>query len=318
MDTEAAPLRGYVIALVGTAIWSASAVFISYLTTRFQMPPLVLAFWRDLLVTCVLAAALGLVARRLLGLDRRHLPFFLLYGFLLAIFNSLWTFSVALNGAAVATVLIYISPTFTALIGWRWFDERMTVLKIVAIGLSLVGCVFASGAHDPAAWQVNATGVIVGMATGFAFTFYSLMGKLSSNRGVNPWTATLYTFAFGSTFLLLLQRPSTLFWLSRPLSEGGAGWREAALGWGIIALLAIGPTLGGYGLYTVSLTHLPSSTANLIVTLEPAMTAALAFLFLGERLTLPQLLGGTLILIGVFVLRLSERRRRTAKAPAPG
>ena len=41
--------RGYVIALVGTAIWSSTAVFIGYLTTRFHMPPLVLAFWRDLI-----------------------------------------------------------------------------------------------------------------------------------------------------------------------------------------------------------------------------------------------------------------------------
>ena len=75
----------------------------------------------------------------------------------------------------------------------------------------------------------------------------------------------------------------------------------------MLALLAVGPTLGGYGLYTVSLTHLPAATANLIATLEPAMTAGLAFLFLGERLTLPQFLGGSLVLTGVLLLRLSER-----------
>jgi drug/metabolite transporter (DMT)-like permease len=77
-------------------------------------------------------------------------------------------------------------------------------------------------------------------------------------------------------------------------------------------VLAIGPTLGGYGLYTVSLTYLPATTANLIVTLEPAMTAVLAFLFLGERLTIPQLAGSAVILTGVFLLRLSDRR---AQAP---
>lgn len=316
MDEQAPPLRGYAIALVGTAIWSASAVFISYLTSRFRMPPLVLAFWRDFLVTCALAGTLALVARRLLRLDRRHLPFFVLYGFLLAIFNSLWTISVALNGAAVATVLIYISPAFTAVIGWRWFDERLTGAKLTAVGLSLVGCVFASGAYNPSAWQVNPMGIVVGLATGLAFTFYSLMGKSASNRGVNPWTSTLYTFAFGSAFLLLLQRPATLFWLSRPLAQGAGGWREAALGWGTLVLLAIGPTLGGYGLYTVSLTYLPTSTANLIVTLEPAMTAGLAFLFLGESPSLSQFLGGALILVGVFALRFSERRQRLAGAAA--
>jgi drug/metabolite transporter (DMT)-like permease len=308
VDGEAAPLRGYVIAFVGTALWSASAVFISHLNTRFGMPPLVLAFWRDLLVTGIIAGALALFSRPLLHLGRQNLPFFILYGFVLAIFNSLWTVSVALNGAAVATVLIYISPAFTALIGWRWFGERVTPLKIAAIGLSLIGCVFASGAHDRSVWQVNSLGIVVGLGTGLAFTVYSLLGKASSNKGVNPWTATLYTFAFGSAFLILAQRPDTILWLSRPLTHDPVGYREAALGWATILMLAIGPTLGGYGLYTVSLVHLPASTANLIVTLEPAMTAGLAFLFLGDRLAPLQLIGGLVILVAVFTLRLTKRR----------
>ena len=67
-------------------------------------------------------------------------------------------------------------------------------------------------------------------------------------------------------------------------------------------------TLGGFGLYTVSLTVLPAFTANLIVTLEPAITAGLAFLLLGESLTVTQLIGGAIILAGVFMLRLGDRR----------
>ena len=308
MDGETAPLRSYVIAFVSTALWSASAVFISYLNTRFGMPPLALAFWRDLLVTCIIAGALALFARPLLHLSRQNLPFFVLYGFVLAVFNSLWTVSVALNGAAMATVLIYISPAFTALIGWRWLGERITPPKIAAILLSLVGCVFASGAHDPSAWRVNSLGIVVGLGTGLAFTLYSLLGKASSKKGVNPWTATLYTFAFGSAFLLLAQRPDTILWLSRPLARRPVGWREAALGWATMLMLAIGPTLGGYGLYTVSLVHLSATTANLIVTLEPAMTAGLAFLLLGDNLTLSQFIGGLVILAAVFTLRLTNRR----------
>ena len=82
-------------------------------------------------------------------------------------------------------------------------------------------------------------------------------------------------------------------------------------------MLAVGPTIGGYGLYTVSLTMLPAATANLIVTLEPAMTAVLAFLFLGERLAPLQLVGGGLILAGVVLLRASERTANAARALSP-
>jgi drug/metabolite transporter (DMT)-like permease len=116
--------RGYLIALVGTAIWSTTAIFIRYLTTHYALPPLVLAFWRDLFVAAGLAAAIALFNRRSLRPDRRYWRFLLVYGFVLSIFNMLWTVAVALTGAAVATVLAYNSPAFTALLAWRLFGER--------------------------------------------------------------------------------------------------------------------------------------------------------------------------------------------------
>lgn len=309
------PTRGYLIAFVATVAWSSTGIFIGYLTTRFHIPPLVLAFWRDLIVAGVLFGVLALVARPLLHLGRRNVLFFVLYGFVLSVLHALWTVSVTLNGAAVATVLVHSSPAFTALIGWRWLDERLDALRIGAVVLSVVGCVFVSGAHDRAAWQANPAGIVIGLANGVAFAAYSLLGKGSSRRGVNPWTATLYSFTLGAAFLLLVQRPDTLLWLSGPLAAGPGGWHEAALGWGILVLLAVGPTLGGYGLYTVSLTHLPATTANLIATLEPVLTTGLAFCLLGERLTIPQLLGGSLIMIGVVLLRFSERAGNFPNVP---
>jgi drug/metabolite transporter (DMT)-like permease len=81
-------------------------------------------------------------------------------------------------------------------------------------------------------------------------------------------------------------------------------------------LLAAGPTVAGFGLYNISLSHLPSSVANLIVTLEPAFTAVIAYIFLGERLTSPQGLGSILILGAVILLRISERRARPLSQPA--
>lgn len=305
--SQSAPTRGYLIALVGTAIWSTTAIFIGYLTTRYHVPPLVLAFWRDFVVAGALLAVFGLAARPRLRLERRNVLFFVLYGFVLAAFNALWTASIGLNGAAVATVLVYSSPAFTALVGWRLWGERLDALKVGAVVLCIAGCALVSGAYERAAWQVNPLGIVVGLLPGVAFAAYSLLGKASSRRGVNPWTATLYTFAFAAAFLLLVQRPDTLLWLSRPLAAGAGGGRDVLLGWGALVLLAVGPTIGGYGLYTVSLTMLPAATANLIVTLEPAMTGILALLLLGERLTVLQLAGGMAILTGVVLLRVSDR-----------
>ena len=70
--------------------------------------------------------------------------FMLVYGLILSLFNSLWTISVAMNGAAVSTVLAYSSAGFTAVLGWRLFGERLGPVKILAVTLSLLGCVFVS------------------------------------------------------------------------------------------------------------------------------------------------------------------------------
>jgi DME family drug/metabolite transporter len=299
--------KGYLIAVTGTIIWSTTAIFIRYLTETYHLPPLVLAFWRDLTVCIALCGVFAIFKRVLLRVDRRHLKFLLLYGFMLSIFNSLWTVSVSLNGAAVATVLAYSSAAFTAVLAWRLFHESLDRVKLLAVALSILGCAFVSGAYNPAAWQVNPLGIITGLLSGIGFAAYSLMGKASAQRAINPWTALLYTFGFGAVFLLIynllpvwmpgLHVAPNLFWL-------GQAWA----GWVVLILLSIGPTIGGYGLYTVSLTYLPASVANLIATLEPSMTAVLAYIFLGERLTGPQLFGSALVIAGVIILRVNESR----------
>jgi len=65
----------------------------------------------------------------------------------------------------------------------------------------------------------------------------------------------------------------------------------------------------------VSLTYLPASVANLIATLEPSMTAVLAYLFLRETFTTPQLIGSGLIIGGVIILRIGDSRA-PVQAPA--
>lgn len=299
--------KGYIICLIGTVLWSSAAVFIRYLTVNYSLPPLVLAFWRDLFVTLCLTGAIGLFSPSKLRVSRRDLVFLAFYGFILSIFNGTWTISVALNGAAVSTVLAYSSAGFTAIMGWRLFGEQLGTAKIIAVLLSMVGCAFVSGAFDPAAWSLNPIGIITGLFSGIAFAAYSLMGKASAQRKLFPWTVLLYAFGFAAIFLLSFNFLS----IGHPLNQFDDQMLQlgaSLAGWGVLLLLAIVPTMGGYGLYTVSLSFLPASVANLIATLEPTMTAALSFAFLNERFTAPQWIGSILIISGVVILRLYEGR----------
>ncbi|HHS96984.1 MAG TPA: EamA/RhaT family transporter [Chloroflexi bacterium] len=290
--------RGYLFALAGTAFWSSTGVLIRYLSTAHALPSLVLAFWRDLFAATTLALGFLILGRRraLWSTCRRHLSFLVAYGFVLATFNALWTASVALNGAAVGTVLAYSAPAFTALAGRRLFGERVGPLKIIALILSITGCVAVSGAYDPAAWAVAPLGIVIGLLSGLGFSAYSLMGKASSRRKLEAWSVTFWGFAFAAVFLLLFQAPlgqiDDLFWLGTSLH-----------GWSVLLLLAIAPTIGGYGMYTASMRYLPAGTANLISTLEPPLTVLIAYLLLQERMTGVQVVGSLLIVAGVVLVR---------------
>jgi len=297
--------RGYGICMIATVLWSTTAIFIRYLTETYRMPPLVLAFWRDLILAIALFFVFIFFAPNRLHLERGRLPFMIAYGLNLALFNSLWTISVVFICVNVTTVLAYSSAAFTAIFGWKLFNESLGRQKIGAVTLSLLGCIFVSGAYNPDAWLVNPLGVITGLASGMAFAAYSLMGKAALGKDINPWTVLFYAFGIGAIFIFSFN----LFYPVLPsgVASPNLFWLGGALvGWLVLISLAIGPTIGGYGFYTVSLTYLPASVANVIATLEPAMTAVLAYAILGERFTPPQWIGSALIILGVIVLRLGE------------
>ncbi len=303
--------RGYPIAVAASVILSTTAIFIRHLTQTYQLPALVLAFWREVFVAAALLPALLIFRPALLRVKRGQVRYLVLYGLMLAIFNALWTLSVALNGAAVATVLVYCSAAFTALLGWWLLKERLDWAMGLAVAACLGGCVLVSGALEASAWQANLAGIITGVLAGLWYAIYTLMGRSAAQRGLNPWTVVLYTFGIAAGCLGLANllpplvagaglpgaaaRPADFLWL-------GSAWA----GWGVLLLLAAGPTLAGFVLYNFSLNYLPSSVAQLIVTTEPVFTAVTAFLLLGERMTGIQIGGSLLILGAVVFLRISE------------
>ncbi len=306
-ETARNSTRGYLIGLSATLFLSFTGILISYLNRVYHLPSLVLAFWRDLFVVFGLTIAFLAFGPNRLRLARTHLTFFVLYGLCLALFNSMWTFSVQFNGAAIATVLAFSSPAMTAVLAYFLLKETINGIKLASIALSLCGIALVSGAVDPAAWKVNSAGIAFGLLTGFFFACYTLLGKTASNKSINPWTTMLYVFSSAVFFLFLFNllvnaiAGGSLFgsfmWLGTSVS-----------GWAILFFLGVGPTIGGFGLFLMSLNYLPATVANLIGALEPVFTASWAYLLFHEQLTVIQVVGSLLVFASVILLRLGEGR----------
>lgn len=299
-------LRGSLIALTGTTAWAFTGVLMEVLLSRYPLGPLTLAFWRDLFLGLSLVVLLRVFRPAALRITRRDLPFFILYGFFgLAIFNGLWTYSVRFNGAAVAVVLGYSSPAFTIVLARLFFREPLSARKLVAAALSLAGCVFVAEAYRPEVWSVNFWGLLTGLGSGAAFAGFNLAGRWSAGRFPSSWTVTAYGFLFAAAALALTQIGGEPFSL-------GAAWD----GWGLIAFMALGPSLLGFGLYTLSMRYLSAGAASLIAALEPALTALFAIPILGRGFSAWQWLGAGLTLLAVILAQAEPARVSGEQAPA--
>jgi drug/metabolite transporter (DMT)-like permease len=302
--------KGFVIAFISAMVLSFTGILIRMISENYQLPALIIAFWRDIFVVICALPLILILRPKILAISRKDLPFLLLFGVVLAFFNILWTLAVTLSGAAVATVLVYSSAGFTAVLGYFFLKEPLGWQKIIAVILCLAGCVFVSGATQPGAWQNNPLGIITGLFSGLLYAVYSLMGRRATQKALNPWTTLFYSFLFAAAILLAINiLPLDFLPASANNSQEmlmlGSEWR----GWLLLILLAAGPTLVGFGLYNTSLGLLHSSTANLILTSEPVMTTIAAYFLLGERLSSQELFGSALILLALILLRIMTMRQ---------
>ena len=329
-------LQGYPAAIMSALLLAFTGILMRVLSADYGMPSLVLAFWRAALVVAVLVPVLLCWRPHWLRLSRQQCLYYGGYGLLLAVFNVLWTLSVALNGAAVATVLVYSSVIFTLLCGWCLYGERLHPVEGGLILLSLWGCLQVCGGRELLAPSLNWHGLLLGLLSGLGYGLYTLAGRIATRRHYPVWNTILYVFAFsaldqwlfnrlmlvsqpevsplasGSLWGLLQRSAGDLWYLS--VQSPHPGWQ----GWALLWLLAAGPTLLGFGLYNQSLKRLPMGVVNLIVSLELVFTAVIAYGWLGEQLTPAQWGGALLVLVAILALQQYGRQRsRPEGAPTP-
>ncbi|TQI81457.1 threonine/homoserine efflux transporter RhtA [Serratia fonticola] len=302
--------QGYVIAIISAMLLAFTAIIIRALTEYYHLPTFVLAFWRAALVALVLLPLLLLFKPEWARLRREQVLFYAGYGLLLALFNGLWTLSVALNGASVATILTYCSVGFTVFLGWVMYSERLSLRELMVIVVSLGGCFLVSNGDSMGNSRFDLLGLIVGMLSGIGYTLYTLGGRIASERRYPVWNTILYVFAFSAVYQWLFNTVLTFFPMQAFqgmtgdlgfLSQGPQGIQWS--GWVLLVTLAAGPTLLGFGLYNISLKTLPLAVANLILSLELVFTAVIAYFLLGENMNQLQLLGSALVMGGVLMLR---------------
>ena len=207
--------------------------------------------------------------------------------------------------AAVATFLVYSSVAFGAVLGKITLNESLEFGKLISITMTLSGAFLVSISAEAASLEHTGLGLFIGLCSGFCFALYTIFGKSARKSDLNSWTIILYSFSISALFLFGAN--GTISLLQGDISQLSSSYLSLGMsytGWTVLFFLAIGPTLVGFGLYTISLGYLQSSIVNIIATMEMPIAAIFAFILLNERLSGYQICGSGLIITAVIVLKM--------------
>ncbi len=283
--------RGYVWVVLAALLWSTIGLFMRTLHDWYGLSALGLAFLRAGVSFVIIFSLLILLRRDLLFLTRTSLAWLMLYGVLgVGAFYFVYTQAIILTNVTTAVVLLYTAPAFVALMAWRVWGEPFTTRKLMAIGLAFAGCALVARAYDLTQLRLNGVGILFGLGAGFTYALFTMFSKAGMKQ-FSTWTLTTYELLFGALFLLPFQNAHDLaIVIQQPTA------------WVFLLGLVLGPTLGAITAFNLGVHEVPASNASVVATIEPVMASLLAFVLLGERLEVWQILGGAMVIAGAVWL----------------
>jgi drug/metabolite transporter (DMT)-like permease len=180
-----------------------------------------------------------------------------------------------------------------ALASALWLHERLGALQALGVALALGGVLhILLRGHWPAllALQFNSGDLWVAVAVA-CWTLYSLLLRAWPSA-FSPLARLTLTACAGVVVLLPFTVWEAVAWWPSELS-----WRSLAL----VVAAALLPGVGAYGAYSVMQRELGAARVGMVMYLGPLYSAVLAWAVLGERIEVFHLIGGALILPGIFL-----------------
>ena len=185
---------------------------------------------------------------------------------------------------SVATLSYYFAPVIVTLAAPVLFKEKLTTKQIVCFVMSTVGLVLVIGVGGFGQGSSDLTGVLFGLGAAVLYATVILLNKFI--KGVAGIQRTFLQFL--SAIIILIP----YVFSTSGVTLGGMD----AMGW--VCLLVVGVVHTGitYCLYFSSLKEIPGQEAAILSYIDPLVAVVISVTVLGEALTLPQLIGGALIL----------------------
>jgi len=283
---------------VGVIAVSSAAVLIRL----SEAPALAVAFWR-----CALGVAILLppaVLRKERFPTGKTLYVGIASGVALGAHFGFWIVSLDYTSVAASVVLVSNTPVFVAILAYLFFGERTSPLSFAGILVALAGT--AVIAQDGSAGSAAIFGNALAILGAVTFTVYVLVGRSQRSGaeplGVLPYSIVLYSAAAGAL-------------LPAALLSGDGLWGYSWETWFWLWAIALGPQILGHTVFNWALGYVEASVVSGAVLAEPVIASVLAWLILAEKPGPATVLGGVVVLTGLFFL-LRGRRGSPSAEPA--
>lgn len=288
------PFNPYAAVVIGVISVSTSAVLVKLAD---QAPAAIIANYRLLFAVLIMSPVVLLKYRDEFRLvEKRDWIFSILAGIFLALHFILWFESLNYTSVASSVVLVTLQPIFAFLGTYFFFKERFSPGAVISMLIALLGSFIISWGD----FQISGMallGDILALFGAITVTVYFLFGQ-RVRRNVSLMTYTFLVYGASSITLLLYNLAVQNPFFGYPANH-----------WGLFLALAIVPTFFGHTLFNWALKWLSTSTISMGIVFEPVGATILAYLLLNEKVTGSQLLGGTIVIFGLFLFILSTSRK---------
>lgn len=278
--------------VLSMAVFGTIAVFVR----RIPLSSGEIAFFRAVLAMVLIGGYL-LVTRQKLEIRKlkRELPLLLLSGVAMGINWILLFEAYKYTTVSAATLSYYFAPVIVTAVCPFLFRERMSGLQIVCFVMSTVGLVLITGVGGVGGSDL--IGIALGLAAACFYATVVLLNKFI--KGIDGIRRTFLQFCAAAVTLF----PYVLF---------SGGFAVGSLdGIGLGALLTVGLIHTGitYCLYFSSLRDLPGQKAAILSYIDPLVAVLISVFVLGEGISLPQIIGGILILVFSLLNEFVPKKR---------
>jgi inner membrane transporter RhtA len=258
--------------------------------------PVTLVEFRMLIGGLCLLVVLVVRGRSALKLPFRYWGWMIAFGLTLAIVTFTYFVAISRLPLAIALVIQFSAAAWMALGEAAWRRRLPSRSVIFAVFLTFGGVILLTGVWQERLNNLDGLGILFAHLALLTYIAYLLVGR-RVGRHLPALTSTAYGALVASLFWFVVQPPWTV---------PAATWQPQQF----LLILLVG-TLGmaiPFSLVLAALRRLDATRAGIVGMLELVSASVIGYFWLGQHLTLWQIVGCTLVLIGVIILQYEQQR----------